>query len=307
MVKVISCFFTCLFIHSVSWSAQTTSPVEELKKRVISRSDYAISVIFDLPVTYNTRVARWINYFQGPGNKWFRTWLEKATLYMPKIQFELKKAGLPQDLAYMVMIESGFNTHAISSANAVGPWQFIEATGRRYGLQVTTWLDERKDWQKSTRAAILYLTDLYREFGSWYLVAASYNMGENGLRKQIQKYQTRDFWKLAELKALPQETVDYVPKILAAMLISKAPSLYGFRNIPIHKPITYEIVFVSGGTHLHDVANTLGITQKAIEELNAELLLKKVPSFISKYPIRVPAGASQLLAQYLEKAKSPGL
>jgi len=296
-----------ILLSSTAIATVAPSPVEALKKRTVRDSDYAISVIFDLPVTYNKRVTKWVNYFQGPGHKWFRTWLERSTLHMPRIQAELKKSGLPQDLAYMVMIESGFSSQAVSHAKAVGPWQFIEPTGKRYGLQVTNWLDERRDWQKSTRAAIGYLTDLHREFGSWYLVAASYNMGENGLRRQIKKYQTRDFWKLAELRALPQETIDYVPKILAAMLISKAPSLYGFRNIPIHPPLDFDLITVPGGTHLHDIANAIGITYKAIEDLNSELLLKRVPTYISIFSIRIPKGASQLVTQYLEKGRSEGL
>jgi membrane-bound lytic murein transglycosylase D len=295
------------FLPDGSFGSIGSSATQQLKKQTIANAEYAISVIFDLPVTYNKRVTHWVNYFQGPGQKWFRTWLERSTLHMPRLQAELKKSGLPQDLAYMVMIESGFNTQAVSSSKAVGPWQFIESTGKRYGLQITSWVDERRDWQKSTRAAIEYLTDLYREFGSWYLVAASYNMGENGLRRQIQKYQIRDFWKLAELRALPQETIDYVPKILAAMLIAKAPSLYGFLNIPVHPPLEFDKISVPGGTHLHDIANVVGITYRAIEELNAELLLKRVPTFVAKYPIRIPKGASRLVSQYLEKERISGL
>jgi membrane-bound lytic murein transglycosylase D len=288
-------------------SSLHSSTLDDLKKRLVTNPDFAISVIFDLPVTYNKRVTKWINYFQGSGHKWFKTWLERSTIHMPRLQRDLKKAGLPQDLAYMVMIESGFSNQAVSSANAVGPWQFIEATGKRYGLKVTPWLDERRDWQKSTRAAIRYLRDLYKEFGSWYLVAASYNMGENGLRRQVQKYQTRDFWKLAELKALPQETIDYVPKILAAMIITKAPSLYGFRNIPLHDVLETEFASVPGGLHLHDLAHALGVTTKSMEDLNAELLQKKIPAHVSEHIIRIPKGSFSLVAQYLEQKESEGL
>lgn len=273
---------------------------ELLRSQIKPQASQKVSLIFDLPVTYNSKVTKWVTYFQTRGQRWFRTWLERSTLHMPRIQTELARAGLPQDLAFMVMIESGFNPVAVSHAAAVGPWQFIESTGKRYGLKVTPWLDERRDWDKATRAAIGYLTDLHREFGSWYLVAASYNMGENGLRRQIKRHKTRDFWKLAELRALPKETIDYVPKILAAMIISKAPALYGFRNIPIHEPLTYEHVQVPGGTYLDHIADELGVTHKSLYDLNAELLQKKVPASVQRHTIRVPKGASLRVAQLVE-------
>lgn len=259
--------------------------------------------IFDLPVTYNRRVQYWVHFFQNRGAKWFREWLEKSTRYMPYIQNELLQAGLPGDLGYMVMIESGFLANASSHANAVGPWQFIEPTGRRYGLKVTPWLDERRDLRKATQAAIRYLKDLHAEFGSWYLVAASYNMGENGLRRQIKRHGTRDFWMLAQKKALPQETVDYVPKILAAMLIAKSPSLYGFRGLVRMSPLELDLVNVPGGTRLDQLAGHLGVTHQALRDLNAELTLGYVPSHVGTHVIRVPRGAVPLVSQFLSQDK----
>jgi membrane-bound lytic murein transglycosylase D len=218
---------------------------------------------------------------------------------MPFIQTELKNAGLPSDLAYMVMIESGFISHATSTADAVGPWQFIEPTGVRYGLSKNWWLDERRDLRKSTLAAIRYMKDLYGEFGSWYLVAASYNMGENGLRRQIKKYGTKDYWALIKLNALPEETQEYVPKILAAMLISKAPNLYGFRDLERMDPLEYEVVLVPGGTDLDQLADHLGVTRKSLKDLNAELYLGYIPRQVEKHYIRVPKGASRFVASYV--------
>ena len=218
------------------------------------------SLIFDLPLTYNRRVSYWIEYFQTKAKPWFTEWLEKSSRYMPLIQKELRDHNLPQDLAFMVMIESGFEASAKSPANAMGPWQFIPATGERYGLKINWWIDERRDLMKSTRAAIRYLRDLYQEFGSWYLVAASYNMGENGLRRQIQKHMTRDFWKLSQLGALPQETMDYVPKILAAMMISKSPALYDFTYLVRYEAMDYEVIQAPGGTELNQIADQLGVS-----------------------------------------------
>ena len=266
-----------------------------LEKKQTNRSDH---FIFDLPVTYNRKVAVWISYFQTKGKTFFRNWLEKSTKYMPFLQSELKKAGLPTDLAYMVMIESGFSSSAVSTANAVGPWQFIEGTGKHYGLRKIWWLDERRDIKKSTTAAISYLKDLKAEFGSWYLVAASYNMGEGGLRKQIKRYGTNDYWELVRHNALPQETQDYVPKILAALMISKAPNLYGFRDIDAQYPMQYEMVWAPAGTDLEHLADYLNITRKAMKDLNSELLLGYIPKQVEGHPIRIPLGSLSVAKQF---------
>lgn len=263
----------------------------------VTKSD---NLIFDLPVTYNKQVGKWIAYFQGEKNaRWFRNWLERSYKYMPFIQEELKKANLPLDLAFMVMIESGFLPNAESHASAVGPWQFIESTGSRYGLTKNWWIDERRDLKKSTLAAIRYLKDLHNEFGSWYLVAASYNMGENGLRRRIRQHGTKDYWELIKLNALPIETQEYVPKILAVMLISKAPNLYGFRGLEKMDALSYDIVSVPGGTDLESLADYLGLTKKALKDLNAELVLGYIPRHVDRHFIRVPKGASQYVSRYV--------
>lgn len=268
------------------------------KKSTRSHSD---ALIFDLPVTYNKKVSIWISYYQGRGRKWFREWLQRSTRYMPFVQQELQNAGLPLDLAYMVMIESGFSSEATSHADAVGPWQFIETTGQRYGLTKNWWLDERRDLKKSTVAAARYIQDLYREFGSWYLVAASYNMGENGLRRQIIKHGTKDYWALIRAKALPAETQEYVPKILAAMLIAKAPNLYGFRDLERMDKLQYDLVSVPGGTDLDKIADFLGVTRKSLRDLNAEILVGFIPKQIPKHLIRVPKGAAQMVTDYIQQ------
>ena len=259
------------------------------------------TLIFDLPVTYNKKVSNWVSYYQTRGQKWFREWLARSSKYMPFIQAELQRANMPTDLAFMVMIESGFSSRAVSHADAVGPWQFIAPTGTRYGLRNTWWLDERRDLKKSTLAAIRYLKDLREEFGSWYLVAASYNMGENGLRRQIKKHGTKDYWTLVQKGALPVETQEYVPKILAAMLIAKAPNLYGFRGVEQMDVLDYEVVSVPGGTDLDAVADHLGVTRKALKDLNAEILLGYIPRQIDKHFIRVPKGASTMVSKYVNR------
>lgn len=268
-----------------------------------TNSEVSSPLIFDIPVTYNSQVSRWIKSYQTSGQSMFKRWLERSYKYFPMIKRELERNNLPKDLAYMVMIESGFAPHATSHAEAVGPWQFIEPTANRYGLQTNWWLDERRDFRKSTLAAIRYMRDLYSEFGSWYLVAASYNMGENGLRRIIQKQQTKDYWKLIQLKALPTETAEYVPKLLASMLVAKAPSLYGFRALRALEPIEYHVINAPGGSHLDELADYLGVTRQYLREINPELKVGFIPKEIPSHPIHIPKGSLKLAKQFITKSE----
>lgn len=302
----LKCLIVIITTSSLSaWGATIpTESAQVLKKQFSIQAQKSNiknsgTLIFDLPVTYNAKVSKWIRYYQTSGRRWFREWLERANKYVPMIQSEFKKNNLPTDLAYMSMIESGFSSHARSHADAVGPWQFIEPTALRYGLTINWWLDERKDLAKSTKAAIRYMKDLYAEFGSWYLVAASYNMGETGLRKRINKHKTKDYWALIRLGALPEETQEYVPKILAAMLIAKAPNLYGFRDIEVYESLNYELVVAPGGTDIDKLADHLGVTRKSLRDLNAELLLRYIPRRVKEHVIRVPKGAAKMVAEYV--------
>lgn len=270
----------------------------ETSKVELSPSDET-PLIFDIPVTYNRRVSNWIRYFQNEGRNSFRIWLERSSRFLPIIEVELTKAGLPKDLVYVVMIESGFNARASSHAGAMGLWQFIAPTGRRYGLRVDWWLDERRDFEKSTKAAIGYMTDLYDQFRSWYLVAASYNMGENGVRRLIAKHGTNNFWELADRGALPRETTDYVPKILAAILISKAPALYGFRDLDYQMPMSFESVRIPGGIDLMNLATYLGVSEKYLQDLNPELIKGFVPRDVTSHSIRVPKGSMMMVSQFV--------
>jgi len=183
---------------------------------------------FDFPITVNSAVEKWIDYFTGKGRKHFVKYLERSEHFIPYIRPLLRQYGLPEDLVYLAMIESGFNNHARSFAKAVGPWQFISATGKRYGLSVNWWVDERRDTRKSTLSAAQYLKDLYGMFHSWELAAASYNAGEAKLARAVRRYGTTDFWALSRHRFLRPETRDYVPKIIAAALIAKNRTQFGF-------------------------------------------------------------------------------
>lgn len=183
---------------------------------------------FDYPVVVNPMVEEWVEYFTGRGRPHFERYLERSEHFIPYILPILKEKGLPGDLVYLAMIESGFHNHAKSHARAVGTWQFISATGKRYGMKINWWVDERRDIQKSTISAGMYLKTLHDLFDSWELAAAGYNSGEAKIDRAIKRYGTRDFWKLVRHKYLRPETKNYVPKIMAAAIVAKNRTQFGF-------------------------------------------------------------------------------
>ncbi|MGE0763561.1 MAG: lytic transglycosylase domain-containing protein [Bdellovibrionales bacterium] len=281
----------CFFSNAV-WSAVPTS-------RPATYTPVDAQPFFDIPVTYNVKVKEWINYFQGRGKKWYHTRLERSHRYLPIMKRLLRERSMPQDLAYISMIESGFSPHAESTASAVGYWQFISSTAARYGLKINWWIDERRDFQKSTTAAARYLGDLYKMFGSWYLTAAAYNMGEGRLKRLIAKHGTNNYWVLSKKSDFPAETRDYIPKMLAAMLIAKVPKLYGFTDIVPNEPYRYEYFYVPGGTDLINLAAAVGVEASMLQRLNPELLKGFVPGNIKNHRIRIPTGYTLAVSQYI--------
>jgi membrane-bound lytic murein transglycosylase D len=207
---------------------------------------------------------------------------------VPTIKAILKKNGLPEDLVYLAMIESGFNMKAHSPAKASGPWQFIHETGERYGLKVDFWVDERCDLDKSTVAAARYLKELFDRFGCWYLAAAGYNAGEHRVERAIEKHDTKDFWKLRAYKTLPKETQEYVPQLIAAALIAKDPEKYGFADTGHPAVCNLIKVGVPGGVALGRIARTLSLDVGEIEALNPEIVRGITPPDRKEYQITLP-------------------
>ena len=286
--------------HRQKNSTYMYPPEDRHRLKKFKRRNYKSKTItFDIPVTYNARVKTWIRYFQGNGKAWFTRWLSRSHRYIPSMKRTLKQKNIPQDLAYIAMIESGFSPHAVSSANAVGYWQFIKTTANRYGLKTYWWLDERRDYRKSTRAAAQYLNDLYKMFGSWYLTAAAYNMGEGRLKRLIRRHKTKNFWILSSKSDFPRETRDYIPKLLAALMISKTPRLYGFSTKYKMKPHRYVYIQAPGGTDLINMAKFTGVPQKQLTVLNPELVKGFIPRFITSYRIRIPKGFSSKASKYI--------
>jgi membrane-bound lytic murein transglycosylase D len=261
----------------------------------------------DIPLTINRKVEYFITYFQTTGRTWFAKWLSRSERYIPMMKSVLKKEGLPEDLVYLAMIESGFSTHACSHANAVGPWQFIAGTGKRYALKIDSWVDERRDPLKSTIAAALYLKELYSLFNKdWYLAAAGYNAGENKILRAIDMYNTRDFWQISEGEYLKRETKDYVPKLVAAAIIAKDPAKYGFADVAYLPPIEFDTVLIDSRTDLELVARLLGVSLATVRELNPELKKGCTPPDVAGYALKIPKGTKDLFQREYARIPADG-
>jgi membrane-bound lytic murein transglycosylase D len=219
-----------------------------------------------IPIEVNQNVLRWIDYFEGRGRKHMEVYLSRSTRYMPMMKKILRENGLPEDLIYIALIESGFNARAHSHAAAVGYWQFIRSTGKSYGLTIDKYVDERRDPLLSTTAAAAYFRELYTLFDNWYLAMAAYNMGENGVKRAIMRNRTRDFWELARRRKIPRETINYVPKFLAAAIIAKDPKRFGFDDVEYQEPFDYEQVKVDRPLSLKKMAE---LTEVPLEDLKA--------------------------------------
>ena len=259
---------------------------------------------YDFPVTVNKHVEFYLDFFQNRQRETFVRWLGRSGRYLPLIQQQLKEAGLPLDLVYLPMIESGYSMTAYSKAHAVGLWQFIKPTGRHYGLVINNYVDERRNPVKSTRAAVAYLSDLYDEFGSWHLAVAGYNAGEGRVRSAVRKYKTDNFWKIAQHKGLKSETKRYVPKLIAAIIIAKDPAKYGFKDIEYKKPVTYETIEIPRWTSLRAVSVACDVSLERLRSLNRELRRSITPPGSASYCINVPVGKKNLVACNLPMVKA---
>lgn len=240
----------------------------------------------------NPQVDKWINYFQGRGRKYMQQYLSRSTKYLPMMKQVLRENGLPEDLVYIALIESGFSPRAHSHANAVGYWQFIRSTGKRFGLQVDTFTDERRDPVLSTRAAAQYFKALYELFNSWHLSMAAYNVGESRVKRAVTRYYTRDFWKLMKIRrAFPAETKQYVPKFIAATLIAKNPEKFGFKEIEYEDPLSYDTVALQSPISLTKLASNLSVDVDELQLLNPKFRTDFVPiSRGSETIVRIPVG-----------------
>lgn len=246
---------------------------------------------YDIPIDVNEAVVEYVRFFQAPAvRKHFVKWLGRLPRYQERYRSILREAGLPEDTIFLAMIESGFANLAYSRAKAAGPWQFIPSTGKRMGLAQDFWVDERRDPEKSARAAATYLKFLHDEFGDWRLAWAGYNAGEGKIYKARRKGQ-QDFWEMARGKVLRRETKGYVPKLMAAAIIAKHPEAFGFRaeEIEAQRWTDYERVTIPNAVELEAVARAAEVTPGDLHELNPELRRSCTPP--REFAVKLPVGA----------------
>ncbi|MCF7823979.1 MAG: LysM peptidoglycan-binding domain-containing protein [Candidatus Marinimicrobia bacterium] len=243
-----------------------------------------------LPLILNARVKTMINLLNERKHAEFQVWLDRYALYASTIKPILISYGVPEELIYLAMIESGLNTKAYSYAHAVGPWQFISATGKRYGLNRDWWVDERRDLIKSTHAGAQYLKDLHDEFDDWYLAMAAYNTGEARIRRTIRREGHRDYWRMI---TLPRQTRNYVATVLAAAIICQDPEKYGF-HMNQEENWEYETIEVSRSLDLDKIAMALGVDYQLLKTFNPELRQGVTPPMKTPYQLKVPPGKTTL-------------
>jgi membrane-bound lytic murein transglycosylase D len=256
----------------------------------------------DIPIPTNDRVLRYVELFQGRLREFLTEGLSRGVQYLPMIQSTFRAEGLPLDLAYIPLIESAFKPSALSKAQARGVWQFMRGTALENGLRSDWYLDERADPTKATQAAAKYLKTLYNMFEDWHLAMASYNGGPGRVKRALERSRKIDFWQLsASTRYLPRETRDYVPMILAAVIIAKNPAQYGFDIVPV-APTLSEKVTVPPALDLRRVAEWAGVPMDDIQALNPEFRRWTTPVKKGEYSIKVPMGTADKVREGLAAA-----
>lgn len=274
------------------YSVEVAPGLEELVSQDVLRSRY------DFPIVINKAVLAALDYFQGKGRPAVQLGLERSGRFLDLFQTIFASEGVPRDLVYMAQVESLWNPKALSRARAKGLWQFTSATAKDYGLTMNWWLDERSEVVKSTRAAARYLRYLHETYGDWYLALAAYNWGPGHVSRVLQRYGDVDYWNLSERHAMPRETRNFVPSILASIIIHRNPELYGFHFQPAPAE-DFEAIRPGFQVDLRIVSEVGNIPLETLRRLNPELRYDITPYQMSDYHLKIPAGRSEGLVEKL--------
>jgi len=272
---------------------EMTFPVDPRMKSKVQQEIQATTS--QLPLVVNDTVLGFINYFaNGKGRKTLEYALKRSGRYRPMIFRILAEEGVPAELIYLAQAESGFLPRAVSYKAAVGMWQFIKETGKNYGLLQTAWTDDRLDPERATRAAARHLRDLYEELGDWHLALAAYNCGTGCVDRAVQRTAFADYWQLRNRHAVPIETTNYVPIILALTIIMKNPADYGLANLEMETPLDYDTIEVYSSTSLQLAADASQVPLATLQEMNPAILRNVVPA---GYFLRVPKNSGQAVSE----------
>ena len=292
--------FTELYTHNLVSVQSINAPVmaekmwADISEAIeIEMGETKLIVVEDrdghVPLVRTKHVDQYIKYFQTKGRKQFQIWLDRYAKYKNLILPILKEHEMPEEFIYLAMIESGLNPKAYSKAKASGMWQFIYSTGKRYGLNRDWYRDERRDPEKATHAACLYLKDLYKQFDNWYLALAAYNCGSGRVSRASKIHQTYDFW---QMHSLPRETRNYVPYFLSAAIIARNPEAYDFKVPKNVKPFEYETINLEKSADISVLARVAGLKPKVLREYNPELRQSATPTEAG-YPLKLPLGTKE--------------
>lgn len=301
------------FIPKGSSSDQIDAAVTSAEKLVEQQPAFVEADVGDeisnattrqIPIEINEDVERWVEYFTVRDRERFKRFLERGSRYKSMITAVLKDQGIPTELYYQAMIESGFTVHATSTASAVGIWQFIPGTGRRYGLRIDHYVDERRDPMRATIAAALYMKDLYNVFQDWYLALGAYNAGEGRILGSIMRSKTRDFWEMVRKRSLPVETMNYIPKFIAATTIGHDLKRYGFDDLALEIPSQLVAVYVASPVKMADIARVSGIPLDTLNEYNPNIRRGVTPPGQDTYRLWVPKDLQDKLASKQEQIAS---
>jgi membrane-bound lytic murein transglycosylase D len=273
---------------------------EELSRESARVKAAEAGVAYDFPIDLNDKVLAWVRAFTNEKKGFMEGALSRGTRFMPMIRQVFAEEGIPQDLAFLAVIESGFHSNARSYAKAVGMWQFMRSTGRIYGLKGNAWVEERRDPVKTTRAAARYLRRLYEISGDWYLALVGYNAGPLTTDRAVANVESHNFWDLYRSRWLRNQTKNYIPEMCAAVLVGRQPERYGL-VVPKLPPFVFESVEVSKPTSLTVIARYSGTDMATLKDLNPELLRGSTPP--GAYTLRVPVGKAQQVNRALSGLK----
>jgi membrane-bound lytic murein transglycosylase D len=296
-MRTASLITAALLLIPVAWLADDRDDTRAMLEAVIAEYESAPG----LPLHLNARVEHWIDEFQTTRRDEFQGILDRRGIFEPLIRRKLRERGMPEDLIYLAMMESGYLPRAVSQVSAVGLWQFMGPTAEQFGLRVDEYIDERRDPVRATDAALAYLQWLHDRFGSWYLTAAAYNAGPGRLEHILNVHaegrrgEEDLYWEV--LRHLPRETREYVPRIVAATIVGSDAEAFGFAA-SIAEAYEYDIVFVPGETRLTTVAESLDVDARVIRDLNPHVMRGLTPPD-ELYGVRVPRGRASAVMAYL--------
>ena len=282
---------------------QTLLPKKKPVEEPLRPIGLSSQILGGIPTLLNDRVKGFIDFFQNKADGFFTKSLARSQAYEGMMKQIFREKNLPEELFYLALIESGYNPEAQSRAKALGIWQFMSQTAKRFGLKVDKWVDERRDPEKSTYAAAEYLKSLHEMFNCWYLATASYNAGEGKMLQAMKRAKSQDFWEISKHRYLKRETKEYVPMFLAAMIIAQDPQKYGFSNIEYHLPQMYAKVTVPPGTRLDRIARAAETDLEDIRTLNPSLRKDRTPPEGPSFEIKIPPGKKEAFESNFSRMK----